>query len=619
MVNASLSSLRKGAACSFKSRKESPLTTGSVKNFRSALITSLAVAVVVSPALAAEDYVVIYKGAPADLESKFEKLTNLSLERRSYPTTAAVRRIGAEDLKIVRKALTAAGYYAAKVSFRVEGDGSEGSKLKAIFDIEPGEKFRINEHAIVFEDAGDASRPAAFADAKIDVSDKADGASLEENQQKFLSALWSKGYPAARIVARRADAHLSEGTATAVYTFESGPRATFDGVEISGAVHTEEEFLAKLKTWKDGELFDRAKLVTYRDRLADLGLFSTIEIAPGAIADGGVAPVRVKVAERKRRTVGAGLSYSTSEGPGGRLFLEYRNLFHRGDRARAELEGSEVRQAITFNFEKPLPGLPGSVFSNFAFVNETTDAYDARSLELAGGLAKKWVGDRLETRGGVALETSRVNPNLIATTTVRSERNYFVSIPLSATWNTEDDPLSLSKGARASIYAAPYFGSDQFTRLEAQARSRINFGANDQFALAGRMRVAATSGQALLTLPVNKRVYSGGGSSVRGYAYQAVGPLDPNGVPIGGRSAVEGALEARARILSRIQLAAFVDAGAVYSASFPDFTGDYLVGAGAGVRYLSTIGPIRLDVATPLEKRPTDSSYQLYISLGQPF
>ncbi len=619
MVNASLNSLRKGAACSFRNCKESPLATGLLKRRRTALAMSLAIATAVSPALASEDYVVVYEGAPADLASKFEKLTNLSLERRSYPTTAAVRRIGAEDLKIIRKAMTAAGYYAAKVSFRVEGDGSEETKLRAIFEIDPGAQFRISEHTIVYEDAGDANRPATFADAGIDVSHKADGASLEANQQKFVSTLWSKGYPAARMVARRAEAHLAEGTAAAIYTFESGPRAVFDGVDISGAEHTDEDFLAKLKTWKDGELFDRAKLVTYRDRLAKLGLFSTIDVAPGAIEDGGVAPVRVKVAERKRRTIGAGLSYSTSEGPGGRLFLEYRNLFHRGDRARAEIEGSGVRQTVTFAFEKPLPGLPGTAFSNFAVINETTDAYDARSLELSGGLAKKWLGDRLETRGGGALETSRVNPKLVATTTVQSERNYFVSVPLSATWDTEDDPLFLSKGVRASIYAAPYFGSDQFTRMEALARSRVNFGAEDQFTVAGRLRVAATAGQALLTLPVNKRVFSGGGSSVRGYAYQAVGPLDSNGVPIGGRSAVEGALEARAKVLRRVQIAAFVDAGAVYSSSFPDFTGDYLVGAGAGVRYLSTIGPIRLDVATPLEKRPTDASYQVYISLGQPF
>lgn len=590
-----------------------------MKSVRTALLSTLCLAALAARAEAADDYVVIYDGAPPDLAEKLEKLTNLSLERRPYPTAAAIRRIGDEDLGIIRRALTAAGYYAGDVSFRVEGDVNAGEKLKAIFEIDPGALFRISSHSIIFEDEGDADRPADFAAAGVETSDRADGASLERNQQEFLSALWAKGYPAAQMVARRADARIAEGTADAVYTFKSGPRAKFNGIHVDGADETNEDFLVKLKTWEEGELFDRERLVTYRDRLAKTGLFSSIEVSPGAVEDGGVAPVKVTITERKRRTIGAGVSYSTSEGPGGRLFLEYRNLFHRGERARVEIEGSEIRQSIDFDIDKPLPGFPGSAYGNFGFTNETTDAFNSRTLEASGGLAKNWFDDRLETRAGVALETSKVEPELTATTSVRDERNYFISVPLSATWDTEDDPLSLSKGARVSLFAIPYFGSDQFTRLEATARSRVHFGKSDRFTIAARARVAATAGQALQALPVNKRIYAGGGSSVRGYDYQSVGPLDPNGVPIGGRSAVEAAIEARMRVLNRVQVAAFADAGAVYSESFPDFTGDYLVGAGIGVRYLSTIGPIRLDAAVPLEKRATDRDFQFYISLGQPF
>lgn len=590
-----------------------------MKIVRSALMTSLSVAALLARAEAAEDYVVVYDGVPSGLSEELSKLTNLSLERRPYPTAAAVRHIGAEDVKIVERALTAAGYYAARVAFRVEGDGKPGEKLKAIFEIAPGAEFKIATHVVIFEDQGGDDRPSSFESAGVPVNDDADGATLERNQQAFLSVLWARGYPAARMVARRADARLDEGTADAVYTFESGPHALFNGVEIEGAEQTDEDFLSKLKTWDDRELFDRAKLVTYRDRLAKTGLFSTIEVSPGNVDEFGGAPVRVTVAERKRRTVGAGLSYSTSEGPGGRLFLEYRNLFHRGERARAELDGSAIRQSISFDIDKPLPGLPGSAYGNLAFTNENTDAFLARTLEVSGGLAKRYFDDKLETRAGIAIETSRVEPELVTAPPIQAERNYFVSIPLSATWSTEGDPLALSKGLRASLYASPYVGSDQFTRLEATARSRVNLGASDQFTIAGRMRIAATAGEALRTLPVNMRVFAGGGSSVRGYDYQSVGPLDPNGVPIGGRSAVEAALEARALVFKHVQLAAFVDAGAVYFESFPDFTGDYLVGAGVGVRYLSTIGPIRFDVGLPLEKRPTDRDFQVYISLGQPF
>lgn len=583
---------------------------------RTFLLSWMSLALFPAAAAAAENYVVVYEGAPAGLEDKLKKLTNLSLERRPYPTAAAIRRIGVEDMSIVRRALTAAGYYAANVDFRIDGEGEE--RLKAIFEIEPGPLFRVANHVVVYENAGDAERPQSFEDAGLKIDERADGASLERNQQAFLSALWAKGYPAARMTARRADARIDEGTADAIYSFESGPRADFNGVDIEGVEHTNSDFLEKLKTWENGELFDRARLVAYRDRIAATGLFSTIEVAPGVVDADGTAPVRVVVTERQRRTIGAGVSFSTSEGPGGRLFLEYRNLFHRGERARAEIAGSEVSQSIKFDVLKPLPGFPGSAFANLTFTNETPDAFTARSLEIAGGLAKDFLDDRLEARAGLALETSKVEPKL-TTATTGDERTYFISAPLSVTWDTEDDPLSLTEGARATFIAAPYFGSDQFTRLEAIARSRAHFGADDRFTLAGRFRVAATAGQALRTLPSNKRVFAGGGSSVRGYDYQLVGPLDANGVPIGGRSAVEAALEARARILKRVEIAAFADAGAVYAESFPDFVGDYLVGAGGGVRYLSSIGPIRLDFAVPLEKRATDRDFQFYVSLGQPF
>lgn len=582
-------------------------------------MATISAAALIGEAAAADNYVVIYEGAPSDLEGALKSLTNLSLERRAYPTAAAIRRMGAEDTRAIIRALTAAGYYAAKTTFRIDGDGANGEKLKAVFVIDPGPKFTIRRHIIVYEDAGPDDRPASFEAAGIAVTDGADGASIERNQQKFLSLLWESGYPAARILSRHAEARLDEGTADAIYKFETGPIAKFDGVVVEGAVRTKDDFLTALKTWEEGELFDRAELVTYRDRLSETGLFSSIDVAPGKVNDEGGAPVEVSVVERKRRTIGAGVSFSTSEGPGGRLFLEYRNLLGRGERARASVEGTGVEQSATLDFDKPLPGFPGSAYGKFEFTNETTDAYDARSLEISAGLAKKWFDDRLETRAGVGLETSKVEPKQIATPTVRDERNYFVSIPLSATWDTEDDPLALSKGVRASIFAVPYFGTDQFTRIEATARSRTHFGDNDRFTIAGRMRIAATAGQALRTLPVNKRVFSGGGSSVRGYDYQSVGPLDPNGVPIGGRSAVEAAIEARAIAFGRVQFAAFADAGAVYAGGLPDFTGDYLVGAGVGVRYLSPIGPIRVDVATPLDKRPTDRNFQLYISLGQPF
>ena len=585
------------------------------------MVTAAASLMLAAPARAADNYTVSYEGAPAGYAEKFDKISKLKLERRPYPTAAAIRRIGTADAALLQDALQAGGYYAAKVDFRIDGDREANAPLSAVFHVEPGPLFKIEEHLVRYadEDVARSARPATFEEAKVDVSDKADGASLEDNQARFLSALYAEGFPEARAVARRAEARIELGAAKAIYVFESGRKARFKGVEVEGAAHTDETYLERLKTWEDGETFDRGKLTQYRDRLAQTGLFSSIDVAPGEIADDGGAPVKVVVTERKPRTIGAGVSFSTTEGPGARLFLEHRSILRHGESGRIEIEGSEVMQEFTLTLQKPLPTFPGSAFASFDFTNETTDAYDARSLEVSGGLAKKWLGDRLETRAGLAFETSKVEPRLVGIAAVGDERTYYASAPLSATWSTEDDPLALNKGVKASLIVTPYTGSETFTRIDANARSRLHFGPSDRFTLAGRARFAATLGEALRDLPVNKRVYSGGGSSVRGYDYQAVGPLDAAGTPIGGRSAVEFALEARARVGRKIEIAGFADAGAVYSEPLPDFTGDYLVGVGGGVRYHSPIGPIRIDIATPLERRASDRAFQLYISIGQPF
>ncbi|MEQ8750551.1 MAG: autotransporter assembly complex family protein [Amphiplicatus sp.] len=578
----------------------------------------LATAAWAIPALAfAQDYRVEFSGAPSGLGDSLKLVSTLSAGKRDYPTTAALRRAARADIEPLENALKAAGYYSGSVKVDV-ARAENGGKPKVTFVIEPGPKFAISDYRIAYADAGDETRPDSFAALNIETNGAADGASLQALQQKFLSALWDKGYPAAKIVGRRAEAHMEAGVATAAFTFESGPRASFGEIRVDGADETETDYITSLRTWTPGEPFERSKLVTYRDRLAETGIFGSIDVASGAPEDDGTAPVLVTLEERKRRTIGVGLSYSTSEGPGARLFFEYRNLFHRGERLNVEMEGSEVKQSLEADLTKPLPLFPGAVFGELNFINETTDAYDARTVEIAAGLSRKWLDDRLETRAGVGLETSSIKVSKLRTD-ASDERTYFLSLPLSATWDTEDSLLNPTKGVRATLSVTPYTGSDTFTQTEATIRTRINFGPDDILTAAFRGRLGGTIGSSLTNLPANKRYYAGGGASVRGYDYQSVGALDVEGSPIGGRSVIEGSFEGRVRVTQNIQLAAFLDAGAVSPNSFPDFAGDYLMGAGGGVRYFTPVGPIRVDVAVPLDKRDSDRGFQLYISLGQSF
>ena len=351
----------------------------------------------------------------------------------------------------------------------------------------------------------------------------------------------------------------------------------------------------------------------FRDRLANTELFAAIDIETGDVAEDGYVPILVSLTERKPRTIGLGASFSTTEGPGGRVFFEHRNVFGRNEKFIAEIAASEIEQSINFDLIKPLPRVPGRAFANFEFANETTDAFDARSISVSGGLAKKWLDDRLETRASLALETSKVETDLT------EERTYFVSTPLAAFWDSEDNPLDPTEGFRASLQITPYTGSDSFTQTELAGRYRLHFGEEQFFTLAGRAKLGATVGSSRNDIPINKRFFAGGGGSVRGFGFQEAGPLDADNNPIGGRSVAEAGLEARFRVRQNIQLAGFVDAGTISASAFPDFNDDVFIGYGGGIRYLSAIGPFRADVAFPLDKRESDRGFQIYIALGQAF
>ena len=157
-----------------------------------------------------------------------------------------------------------------------------------------------------------------------------------------------------------------------------------------------------------------------------------------------------------------------------------------------------------------------------------------------------------------------------------------------------------------------------YLRLITQATYYLPLGRNADTVLAARTRIGSVLGGSLSTIPSSRRLYAGGGGSVRGYAYQGVGPRLPDNTPQGGLGLFEASFEVRQHITGRWGAVAFVDVGAVSETSAPDFS-NVNTGVGVGVRYDLGFGPIRADIAFPLDKREGDSSYELYLSIGQSF
>jgi translocation and assembly module TamA len=158
-----------------------------------------------------------------------------------------------------------------------------------------------------------------------------------------------------------------------------------------------------------------------------------------------------------------------------------------------------------------------------------------------------------------------------------------------------------------------------FFKVQAQSRAYLPFGEGARTVLAGRVKAGQILGGTMPEVPASNRFYAGGGGSVRGYSYQAIGPrIDNTTTPQGGLSLIETSLELRHKFTDKWGGVVFVDAGAVGVDKWPNGD-DFGVGVGVGVRYDLGFGPIRADIAVPISKREGDSPFQIYISIGQSF
>ncbi len=154
--------------------------------------------------------------------------------------------------------------------------------------------------------------------------------------------------------------------------------------------------------------------------------------------------------------------------------------------------------------------------------------------------------------------------------------------------------------------------------LQASGSTYFDLSGNGRSVLALRGLVGEVPGVGTFALPPDQRFYAGGSATVRGYRFQSVGPQFADGNPTGGTSVSAATVEFRQRILGNYGVAAFVDTGQVSSNGVP-FTSHWQTGAGIGLRYYTPIGPIRLDVAVPLDRAHGDDAFELYIGIGQAF
>jgi translocation and assembly module TamA len=251
-------------------------------------------------------------------------------------------------------------------------------------------------------------------------------------------------------------------------------------------------------------------------------------------------------------------------------------------------------------------------------------AFAAETLGISAALAREsnilWQKDWTWSIGAQALVTQQRDRSVAGD----PQRIFTVlAFPASVTWDKSDDLLNPSRGLRLTTRLSPELtlrNQSNFNYLKAQFEATAYQPLGD-FVLAGRFHIGSIVGANRGVIAPDRRFYAGGGGSVRGYAFQCVGPRNPDNVPTGGNSLTELAVEARYRFQALGQdlgLVAFIDAGEVSTGISPAF--DRLsVGAGIGARFYTGFGPVRVDIATPINPQAGDPQVVFYVSIGQAF
>jgi translocation and assembly module TamA len=536
---------------------------------------------------------------------------------RPPPSLTRLRRRAEDDRARLQRALRSEGYYGATIDLSVD---DAAHPVRIVFQVDPGPRYRLREVAIeVTPPEADLPLPSR-RELGIAPGEPAVAQTILNAETALVERARARGYALAKAGERRAVVDHDADAMDLTLRLVPGPLVTFGKIDVVGLKAVEPGFVERRLPWRPGDLITTTRLTEGQRALRETELFSTTRTRLGTTPDDqGRLPVTVAVTESKHRSIEVGGRYRTDEGPGGNVAWVHRNFFGRGERVRLELDASPIEGFLLGSFRKPdvwMRDLALLTEAELAF--ENPDAYDSRSATTSVGLERRF-REGMTLVGGIAFTAERVKE----ASSGRDDTFGLVSLPVSFNWDRSDDRLDPSRGGRLSVENEPFvdtFGSGlAFNKSIVAYTHYVQVLRRPRVVLAGRSVVGTLSGASRADVPANLRFYAGGGGSVRGFRFQEAGELNDENDPLGGRSLFEASGEVRARVTDTIGVVAFVDTGAAFTSRYPDFDDELRIGAGPGIRYFSGIGPIRLDVGFPVNRRDSDDAFQLYISIGQAF
>ncbi|WP_122418427.1 autotransporter assembly complex protein TamA [Pseudomonas viridiflava] len=512
--------------------------------------------------------------------------------------------LGAEQQ--AEKAAQALGYYQTQIDSEIQ----DGENPRLVIKVLPGEPIRLRNVVVRVE--GPAASLKAF---KVPQSDalKA-GAVLNhghyEDAKRLIQNQASRyGFFSGRFTSQRLSIDPRAGVADIELVYDSGPRYSLGKVMFSGDSPFDEDLLKRMVPFKENTPYDSQLIAELNQAMQASGYFEGVRVdaAPTA-AVGHVIPVTVQLETRKPRTMGLGLGFSTDVGVRGKANWTRHWANAQGHSYGFESELSAPRQNVGLWYDVPLdPPLTDKLRFAGGYQYEEIAGTDSLSKLLTVGpewhsklpsgwervISLKWQREEYRLGDDSGLST-------------------LLMPGISYSYLRSDDRIDPHKGYRLQFdaqVAKEGLGSDaNLVRGNVLLKGLTTIAQNHRFL--GRVQFGGNFTDGYTSIPPSLRFFAGGDQSVRGYDYQTLSPTNSDGDRIGGRYMVAGSVEYQYSIAEKWRLATFVDQGNSFNnLDLPSLK----TGVGFGVRWVSPVGPLRLDLAHPLDD---DGGVRLHFSMG---
>ena len=576
-----------------------------------ALVASALLTLLAMPVAAQEASVeVVIEGIEGDLEANVRAMLEIAraADEGEALTSARVRQLhdGSED--DVRLALQPFGFYEPVVRSSLR---RAESRWIARYVIEPGAPTIVRSATVELTGPG-AESPAFREQAAafpLDPGDTLRHAPYEEAKVALLAVAADSGYLAASfdttliLVDREAD------TASILIRFDTGPRYRFGPVSFHQSI-LDPEFLRTRVPFERGELYRQDELLELHGNLAEDPYFVSVSVMPRPeLAEGLEVPIEVQLEPQRPQSYELGGGYGTDTGPRARAAARFRRLNRRGHNAEAEVTGSLVEQSLSTSYTIPavlhptgaLTFLAGYAALNPEEANSRTALVGARLTRRRFGWDESF--SLMYQRSGFEIGPDTAVSSLLT-----------AGLAYARTWAESQVYPMRGLRTRLEVSGAHDAVLSDATFIRAIAGAKVIRGLGPRVRGIVRGDIGRMFTNDFSELPPAVRFFAGGDQSVRGYRYQALGPRDDLGNARGGRVLLAGSVEADYRLLERWAVAVFADGGN----ALDSFELDLQYAVGAGVRWISPVGLVRLDGAFAIERPEAVSGgdFRLHLMIG---